>query len=129
MPTGSYLAYEFGLPQWLLPIGLVSSISQREEKVKRLFFRRHKLFKKAFGEITNNYGEFRKNKNIYKRRFVMKKDDMPVGFGMALAMNTEAMEKFATLPANKKQEIIAGTQSVSSKTEMKQYVENILSAF
>lgn len=59
----------------------------------------------------------------------MKKDDMPVGFGMALAMNTEAMEKFATLPANKKQEIIAGTQSVSSKTEMKQYVENILSAF
>ena len=52
---------------------------------------------------------------------------MPIGFGMALAMNPEAMQKFTSLPENKKQEIINGTHSVSSKAEMKQYVEDILS--
>lgn len=52
---------------------------------------------------------------------------MPIGFGMALAMNLEAMQKFASLPEYKKQEIINGTHSVSSKTEMQQYVEKLLS--
>lgn len=51
---------------------------------------------------------------------------MPIGFGMALAMNPEAMQKFSSLP-EKKQEIINGTHSVSSKKEMQQYVENLLS--
>lgn len=54
---------------------------------------------------------------------------MPVGFGMALAMNPDAMEKFAALPEVKKQEIISGTHSVSSKEEMRQYVENIRTAY
>ncbi len=31
---------------------------------------------------------------------------IPIGFGMALAMNLEAMQKFASLPEYKKQEII-----------------------
>lgn len=52
---------------------------------------------------------------------------MPIGFGMALAMNLEAMQKFASLPEYKKQEIINGTHSVSSKKEMQQYVEKLLS--
>lgn len=55
----------------------------------------------------------------------MKKSEMPVGFGMALAMNPEAMQKFAALPETRKQEIIKGTHTVSSKEEMRQYVENI----
>lgn len=46
---------------------------------------------------------------------------------MALAMNPEAMQKFSSLPENKKQEIINGTHSVSSKKEMQHYVENLLS--
>ncbi|MGN1135028.1 MAG: hypothetical protein ACI4SF_02300 [Oscillospiraceae bacterium] len=41
--------------------------------------------------------------------------EMPTGFGMAPAMNHEAMQKFAPLPENQKQEIINGTHSVSSK--------------
>ncbi|MGN1089084.1 MAG: hypothetical protein ACI4Q6_01680 [Huintestinicola sp.] len=57
----------------------------------------------------------------------MEKNEMPVGFGMALAMNPEAMQKFASLPENKKQEIINGTHTVSSKAEMHRYVENLLS--
>lgn len=59
----------------------------------------------------------------------MEKYEMPVGFGMALAMNPEAMEKFAALPESKKQEIIRGTHSVSSKSEMRQYVEKIISSY
>lgn len=59
----------------------------------------------------------------------MEKGEMPVGFGMALAMNPRAMEKFASLPQNEKQKIISGTHNVSSKYEMKQYVENIISLF
>ncbi|MCI9410285.1 MAG: hypothetical protein HFJ89_10810 [Oscillospiraceae bacterium] len=59
----------------------------------------------------------------------MENNEMPVGFGMALAMNPKAMEKFASLPQNEKQKIINGTHNVSSKSEMKQYVENIISFF
>lgn len=53
--------------------------------------------------------------------------EMPVGLGMALAMNPEAMEKFAMLSEEKKQEIIAGTHSIKSKAEMHQYVNKLIS--
>lgn len=56
----------------------------------------------------------------------MKKDEMPLGFGMALAMNPEAMEKFAQLDEEKKQTIINGTHGVRSREEMHRYVEKIL---
>jgi len=59
----------------------------------------------------------------------MEKNEMPVGLGMALAMNPEAMQKFALLPETKKQEIINGTHAIFSKSEMRQYVENIKSAY
>ena len=54
---------------------------------------------------------------------------MPIGLGMALAMNPEAMQKFASLPESKKREIINGTHSVSSKAQMRQYVDNIISLY
>ena len=59
----------------------------------------------------------------------MEKNEMPVGLGMALAMNPEAMQKFASLTETKKQEITNGTHTISSKEEMKQYVENIKSSY
>ncbi len=54
---------------------------------------------------------------------------MPVGFGMALAQRPEAMEKFAKLSDIKKQEIINGTHAVASKSEMRQYVDKIMSEY
>ncbi len=57
----------------------------------------------------------------------MERYEMPIGLGMALAMRPEAMEKFATFSDAKKQEIIDGTHSISSKEEMRQYVEKIIS--
>lgn len=55
----------------------------------------------------------------------MKRDEMPVGFSMALAQNPEAMQKFAMLSEDKKQEIINGTHSVKSKQEMHEYVNKL----
>lgn len=57
----------------------------------------------------------------------MERNEMPVGFAMALAQNPEAMQKFATLSEDKKQEIIARTHSVKSKEEMHQYVNSLVS--
>lgn len=59
----------------------------------------------------------------------MDKFDMPAGLGMALAMNPEAKQKFASLPDEKKWQVVSGTHAVESKDEMKQYVENIITAY
>ena len=56
----------------------------------------------------------------------MKKDEMPVGIAMALAMNPDAMQKFATLNEEQKQRIIDGTHSVKSREEMHQYVSSLV---
>ena len=56
----------------------------------------------------------------------MTKDEMPVGFAMALAMNPDAMQVFALLSEEQKQEIITGTHSVGSRDEMRQYVNDLV---
>lgn len=55
----------------------------------------------------------------------MKNYDMPLGLGMALAQNPAAMKAFSDMPESRKAEVINGTHTVNSKSEMKQYVENI----
>lgn len=59
----------------------------------------------------------------------MKRDQMPIGFSMALALNPKAMEKFATLSEENKQKIIDGTHSVKSKQEMHSYVQKIITNY
>lgn len=56
----------------------------------------------------------------------MENQELPLGLGMALAQNPEALQRFAALPEDKKQEIINGTHSVTSKKEMRRYVEQVL---
>ena len=56
----------------------------------------------------------------------MTKDEMPVGFAMALAMNPDAMQKFAALSEDKKKEIIEGTHTVKSRDEMHRYVNSLV---
>ncbi len=55
----------------------------------------------------------------------MKRDEMPVGFSMALAQNPDAMQKFAMLGEDKKKQIIDGTHSIGSKKEMHEYVNKL----
>ena len=59
----------------------------------------------------------------------MENYEMPVGLGMALAQRPDAMKKFVNLSEDKKHEIINGTHSVSSKEEMQQYVDRIISEY
>lgn len=59
----------------------------------------------------------------------MEKTEMPVGLGMALAMNPEAMEKFSSLTETQKHEVINGTHAIASRKEMHQYVQNIITAY
>lgn len=59
----------------------------------------------------------------------MENNELPLGFSLALAQNAEAMEKFASFPDDKKQEIINGTHAISSKSEMRRYVDRIASEY
>ena len=52
--------------------------------------------------------------------------EMPLGLGMALAQDVNAMDYFASLPDQKQQEIISRTHSVQSKQEMHQLVRNMM---
>ncbi|WP_419196103.1 hypothetical protein [Caproiciproducens galactitolivorans] len=51
--------------------------------------------------------------------------DLPLGFGMALAQNEEAMEYFSALPRAKQQEILDHTHEVNSNGEMHEFVASI----
>ncbi len=51
--------------------------------------------------------------------------DVPMGLGMALAQNLKAMEYFSSLPDAQKQAIIDATHGITSKAEMKSYVDRL----
>ena len=53
-------------------------------------------------------------------------DSLPLGFGMALAQNVDAMEYFAALPKQKQEEIIGHTHQIESKQEMHDYVQSLI---
>ena len=53
-------------------------------------------------------------------------DDLPLGFGMALAQHPEAMARFAALSEAGQQAIIDGAHAVRSKQEMRSYVEKLM---
>lgn len=52
--------------------------------------------------------------------------ELPMGFGMALARNTQAMETFSALSHEQQQEIIGKTHSVQSKKEMQSLVNSLV---
>ncbi|MDP4119299.1 MAG: hypothetical protein Q8873_08980 [Bacillota bacterium] len=52
--------------------------------------------------------------------------DVPMGFGMALAQNIDAMEYFSKLSHAQQQAIIDGTHSIQSKSDMQSYVSNMM---
>lgn len=51
--------------------------------------------------------------------------DIPLGFGMALAQNSEAMTRFSAMSEEQRRQLIEGTHSVRSKKEMQAYVDRI----
>ena len=51
--------------------------------------------------------------------------EMPMGLGMALAQDLNAMNRFASLSGAEQQAIIAHTHSIDSKEEMQAYVQSL----
>lgn len=51
--------------------------------------------------------------------------DLPMGFGMALAQNPEAMNRFAALSDEEQRRIVDGTHAIHSKSEMQDYVNSM----
>lgn len=55
----------------------------------------------------------------------MEQNALPVGFGMALAMNPAAMERFAAMSETEKQKLLERSGKVRSKQEMQQLVASL----
>ena len=51
--------------------------------------------------------------------------DLPMGFGMALAQNPGAMNRFAALSDEEQRRIVDGTHTIHSKSEMQAYVNRL----
>lgn len=51
--------------------------------------------------------------------------DVPLGFGMALAQNLDAMQYFGKMTKQQQQNVIDKTKSIKSKKEMKSFVDGI----
>lgn len=52
---------------------------------------------------------------------------VPLSFGMELAKNTAALDKFCSLDGINKEKIIQKAENIHSKNEMKNFVESLLS--
>ena len=55
--------------------------------------------------------------------------NIPLGLGMALSQNLDAMQYFSALPEDRKREIIDGTHTIRSKKEMHSYVQSLVTRF
>ena len=52
--------------------------------------------------------------------------DVPLGLGLTLAQNAQALSRFAALSADQKQQMIDHTHQIDSKKEMQAYVEQFV---
>nr|MDD6336497.1 hypothetical protein [bacterium] len=53
--------------------------------------------------------------------------ELPIGFGMALAMNRKAMHHFCALSEAEQRRIIAKTHGISSRQQMQEFVQHLAS--
>lgn len=52
-------------------------------------------------------------------------NEIPIGFGMALAKDLDAMNYFSNLEESKKDQIIEQSRQIQSKSQMEQYVSSL----
>ena len=58
---------------------------------------------------------------------MINKNDLPLGFGMALAQHPEAMNRFANMDDSQKEKVLSEVHNIKSKQEMKTFVANLAS--
>lgn len=56
---------------------------------------------------------------------LLSSNEIPIGLGMALAENVEAMEYFSSLSKEEKQRIVDHTHNIRSKREMQEFVNRM----
>lgn len=54
-----------------------------------------------------------------------RKTEMPIGLAFSMAMNEEALERFANMTETEKKEVEARSRQVHSKAEMERLVDEI----
>lgn len=57
----------------------------------------------------------------------MEQNELPLGFGFALALNPDAMKHFSSLPKSRQAEILQKAHAASSKDEMQSLVNGLAS--
>lgn len=55
----------------------------------------------------------------------MDKQEIPIGFGFALAQNPEAMKRFAGLPESRQAEILQKARQAASEAQMQSLVNSL----
>ena len=51
---------------------------------------------------------------------------IPLGFGMALAQNPDAMDVFSSLTEEQRRKVLRKTRRIGSKEEMRAYVDSLV---
>lgn len=51
--------------------------------------------------------------------------DLPIGFTMELAQHSDILNRFAALSETEQKSIVNGAREISSRNEMRDYVENM----
>ncbi len=54
-------------------------------------------------------------------------NEIPIGFSMALAKDTNAMNAFSTMPQTEREDVIAHSKTIQSKNEMEHFVSSLSS--
>jgi len=65
------------------------------------------------------------NEIIYRKER-QEMESMPMGLGLALAQNEQAMRRFAAMNKQEKQAVIDGTHRINSPQEMRAYVNALI---
>lgn len=55
----------------------------------------------------------------------VKREEVPIGLALSLAMNERAMDRFSSMSKNEKQSVIEESRQVKSKQDMEQFVDRI----
>ena len=61
-------------------------------------------------------------KMVFERRIYMDNQQLPIGFGLSLAMNQKAMKRFSNMTEAEKEQAIARSRDAKSKREMDRIV-------
>ncbi|MDO4321861.1 MAG: hypothetical protein Q4C61_04985 [Lachnospiraceae bacterium] len=52
-------------------------------------------------------------------------EELPIGFTMELAQHSDTLKRFSELPRQEQSSIVEGARHVTSRREMRDYVESI----